>query len=67
MPDSLILNEQVIASAAKAAQALDTFLLIRPEDYSDILHPYARNLIPCLTGGSIQDHEDLILKSRVAE
>jgi len=67
VPDSLILNEQVIASAAKAAQALDTFLLIRPEDYSDILRPYARNLIPCLTGGNIQDHEDLILKSRVAE
>ena len=67
VPDSLIRNEQVIASAARAAQVLDTLLLIRPEDYSDILRPYARNLIPCLTGDNLLEHEDLILKSRVVE
>jgi len=67
MPSSLIINAQIIESAAKAAQVLGTLLIIRPEDYSDTLLPYARNLIPSLTSKNAVDYKPLILNSRVVE
>ena len=67
LPDAFLSNKQIIASSAKAAQGLDTLLLLRPEDYSDELLPYSRNLVPRLSGDNIMDHEDLILKSRAVE
>jgi ferredoxin len=67
LPDNLIINSSVVESAAIAARALDTFLLIRLEDYSDSLLPYARNLVPYLTGDHIVHHEALIRQSRAIE
>jgi hypothetical protein len=67
IPESLIVNQPIIESAAKAAQVLGTLLIIRPEDYSDTLLPYARNLIPSLTCDNTMDYQALILNSRVAE
>jgi hypothetical protein len=67
LPDNLITNPSLVESAAKAAQVLDTFLIIRSEDYSDTLLPYARNLIPSFTGADAMNHESLIQQSRVAE
>jgi ferredoxin len=67
VPESLIINQAIIESAAKAAQVLGTLLIIRPEDYSDTLLPYARNLIPSLTSENAMDYKSLILNSRVVE
>ena len=67
MPKSLIINPPIVESAARAAQVLDTFLIIRPEDYSDSLLPYARNLIPSFTCANTMDHDTLIQQSRVVE
>ena len=67
MSESLIINPPIVESAAKAAQVLDTLLIIRPEDYSDTLLPYARCLIPSLTCDNAMGHEALILKSRGVE
>jgi ferredoxin len=67
VPESLIINQAIIESAAKAAQVLGTLLIIRPEDYSDTLLPYARNLIPSLTSENAMDYKSLIHNSRVVE
>jgi len=67
VPESLIINQAIIESAAKAAQVLGTLLIIRPEDYSDTLLPYARSLAPSLTCENAMDHRSLILNSRVVE
>jgi NAD(P)H-dependent flavin oxidoreductase YrpB (nitropropane dioxygenase family) len=67
LPTNLILNEKVLVSAARAAQVLGTLMLIRPEDYTNALLPYAENLIPCLTRNNYEDHIDLIHKSRAVE
>jgi len=67
MPKSLIINQPIVESAAKAARVLDTFLIIQPEDYSDSLLPYARNLIPSFTCANAMDHDALIQQSRVVE
>jgi ferredoxin len=67
VPESLIINQAIIESAAKAAQVLGTLLIIRPEDYSDTLLPYARSLIPSLTSKNAMDYKSLILNSRVVE
>ncbi|MCJ7539228.1 MAG: hypothetical protein MUO88_06125, partial [Desulfobacterales bacterium] len=67
IPESLIVNQPIVESAARAAQVLDTFLIIRPEDYSDTLLPYARSLIPSLTCDNAMDHQSLIIKSRAVE
>jgi hypothetical protein len=67
MSESLITNQPIVESAARAAQALDTFLIIRVEDYSETLLPYARSLIPIFTCDNAMGHEALILKSRGVE
>ena len=66
LPETLILNEQILLSAAKAAQVLETLMLIRPQDYK-VLIPYADNLIPCLSCENHMDYKELILKSRGVE
>jgi ferredoxin len=67
MPESLIVNPQVIESAARAAGVLGTLLIMRPENYSARLAPYSRNLIPRLTCDNALDHRALILDSRAVE
>jgi hypothetical protein len=66
LPATLILNEQILLSAAKAARILGTLMLIRPQDHK-VLSPYADNLIPCLSCANYMDYKELILKSRVVE
>lgn len=66
-PATLILNEHILLSTAKAAQVLGSLMLIRPQDYTEALHPYANSLIPCLTSESYKDYKSLILKSRAVE
>jgi ferredoxin len=67
LPDNLVINSSIVESAARAAQVMDTFLLMRPEDYSDSLLPYARNMVPFLTGDHLALHEALIRQSRAVE
>lgn len=67
IPESLVINRQVVESVAKAAQGLGTLMIIRPEDYSDTLLLYARSLIPGLTCDNAMDYKGLILNSRVVE
>jgi len=66
-PANLLLNKKILISAAKAAQVLGSLMLIRPQDYTEALHPYAKSLIPCLTCDNYKDYKELILKSRVVE
>jgi ferredoxin len=67
LPDDLIISSSIVESAARAAQKLGTLLLIRPEDYSDSLLPYARNLAPCLSSDNLADYEALIGQCRAIE
>ncbi len=67
LPDNLIINSSIVESAARAAQMTGTFLLIRPADYSDALSPYARNLVPRLSGDNLSDYEGLIRQCRAIE
>ena len=66
-PANLLLNKKILISAAKAAQVLGSLMLIRPQDYTEALHPYSKSLIPCLTCDNYKDYKELILKSRVVE
>ncbi|MEJ2657635.1 MAG: glutamate synthase-related protein [Desulfobacterales bacterium] len=67
LPDNLIINLPIVESAARAAQMVGTLLIIRPEDYSDTLLPYARNLILSLTNDNFADHKAFIRQSRAIE
>lgn len=67
LPEDLIINEQVVLSAAGAAKKLGTLMIIRPEDYTEALHPYTENLIPRLTCANYQTYEKIIRQSRVVE
>ncbi len=67
LPETLILNEQILLSAARAAQILGTLMLILPQDYAETLHPYANSLIPCFTSKSYKDYKRIILKSPAVE
>jgi hypothetical protein len=62
-----VLSDSVLVTAAMAAQRLETMMFIKPEDYTKALIPYAENLVPCITGGTINEHTDLIKKSRMVE
>jgi hypothetical protein len=67
MPESLIVNQPIIEAAARAARALGTLLIVRREEYSERLLPYARNLIPRLTSDNAASDPALILNSRAVE
>ena len=67
LPKNLIVNQQVLISAARAAQVLGTLMLIKPQDYTEALLPYAHNLIPSLTCDNYESHMDLVHKSRAVE
>jgi len=65
-PD-LPINDSVLVSAARAAQILETLLLVRPQDLTDALRPYGASLIPCLTVQDIARQTDWIRTSRAVE
>lgn len=67
LPADLIISEQIRIAAAKAAQVLDTLMIVRPEDYTEALFPYAGNLVPSVTADNFKYHQDLIRKSRAVE
>lgn len=67
LPETLISNAKILESAARAAQAVDSLLLIRMEDYSEAMLPYAEHLVPCLSPDNYPDHRKLISKSRAVE
>jgi len=67
VPEDLVKNEGILESAAKAAKALGTFLLIQAADYTESLFPYSENLVPCLTAENLNKHTKLIKKSRAVE
>jgi hypothetical protein len=66
LPETLILNEQILLSAAKAARTLGTFMLIRPQDHK-VLSAYADHLIPCLSSENYLHYNEVILNSKVVE
>jgi hypothetical protein len=47
LPESLIQNESILVSVAKAAQKLETMMLIPAESCSKAMAPYLSSLIPC--------------------
>jgi len=67
LPSDLVVSEPVLTAAAKAAQMVDTLMLIRPEDNLEALAPYADHLVPCLTRDNYEAHSDVIQKSRAVE
>ena len=67
LPEHLIINQDLILSAVKAAQALGTMMFIRPMDYTKGLGAFAENLIPCLTKDNYKEQIHLIQKSRAIE
>jgi ferredoxin len=67
LPTNLIVNDDVLLSAAKAARMLSTLLFIRPEQYTDALAPYVDLLIPCLTVDNYQDHRSLLRQAQAVE
>ena len=64
LPQTLIQTESILLSAAKAAQTLETMMLISAEAYSDALAPFVSNLIPTFTGENYQAYGDLIARCR---
>ncbi len=62
-----VLSENVLLSAAAAANEIGTLLLIRPESYSASFAPYAANLVPCLTAENYKGYSGLIKQSRMVE
>jgi len=67
LPADLIISEQIRISAAKAARVLGSLMIVRPEDYTAALFPFAENLVPSVTADNFRYHQDLILKSRAVE
>jgi ferredoxin len=67
LPADLIVTEQVLLSGAKAAKALGTLMIVRPQDYTDALTPFADCLIPSLNSDNFRNHTDLIRESRAVE
>jgi len=62
-----VLSDNVLVAAAMTAHRLETMMFIRPEDYTNVLSPYAKSLIPCIPGGTVDKHGELIKKSRMVE
>ena len=67
MPEHLTLNESILMSAAKAAQALQTMMFIDADDYVDGLAPYAHCLIPAVETSDFRGYETLIRQSRAVK
>jgi len=67
LSNTLLVNEKILLSAAKAARDLGTLLFIRPADITKALKPHAGNLIPCLTGADQQDLTGLVENSPAVE
>jgi ferredoxin len=67
LPENLLANESICVSAAAAARTLGTLLLLRPEAYTEAMQPFADNLVPSLTADGIDEHVDIIRKSRAVE
>jgi ferredoxin len=59
LPESLIQNESILLSAAKAAQMLKTLMLMPVERYSKAMAPYMSSLIPCFNRENYRIHDDL--------
>jgi ferredoxin len=62
-----VLGDSVLVAAAMAAHRLETMMFIKPEDYTRVPMSYAENLVPCITGGTVNEHTELIKKSRMVE
>ena len=67
LPENLIVNKQILESAAQAAQVLGTMMLVRPKDFSGVLSSYQESLISCLTKDNWRHHIDLVPKSRMVQ
>jgi len=64
---SLLINDTILLSAAKAARNTETMLFVRPEDCTEALIPYADHLIPCLTAGPDSDTAAFVENCRAVE
>jgi ferredoxin len=67
LPETLIINNQILETAAKAAQMLGTMMLVDPQYFMGTLSPYQEFLIPCLPKDNWRDYIDLVPKSRMVE
>ncbi len=66
-PQFGILSENVLLSAAAAAQKVGSLFFIRAENYTNAFAPYAVNLVPCLPAVSYQKYAGIIKSSRMVE
>lgn len=60
-------NKNLLIALAKAALKLNTFAIIKAENYDNNLIRYSSNLIPRITYNKIEEFSHLIKKSRIVE
>jgi hypothetical protein len=66
-PSFGVLSDNVLVAAAMTAHRLETMMFIKPEDYTEVLMPYAESLVPCVTRETVDKHSELIKKSKMVE
>ena len=66
-PLPFITNNNLVLALAKAALKLNTFAIIKAENYNNNLIRYSSNLIPRITYNKIEEFSHLIKKSRIIE
>lgn len=66
-PQFGVLSENVLLSAASAAQEVGSLFFIQAENYTAAFTPYATNLVPCLTADNFKEYSALIKPSRMVE
>ena len=67
LSDSLLTNEKIRLSAAKAARAVGSMLFLSPEHITEDLLPYAEHLIPSFPGIDQKITSELVENSRAVE
>ncbi len=68
MPEDFgVMSEGVLLSAAKAANDLDAFMLVKPEFVKGKMEQYTKSLVPQLTADTIGKFENLVKKCRMVE
>jgi ferredoxin len=67
LPEMAHVNDSVRLAAARAVNEMDTFMLLKPEEYTESLEPYAASLAPCLEAADCRRYADLISRSRLVE
>ncbi len=66
-PSFGVLGDNVLEAFAMAAHRLETMMFIKPENFTEVLMPYAESLVPCVTRETVDKHSELIKMSCMVE